>query len=192
MYKTEDEPKDKLWTLGGNCCVNVSSSAVRKALCIVGCRSWGGCARVEAAGTGNPCAFLFILLLTQLLWRNRIFSKAHSTWLRNPCRVPLPGYPLPSLFFLYFAKHIRCYGLSCVSSTPKLICWGHNPQYFWMWLFGDRVCKELIKLKWDCTSLVVQWLTICDYNAGGGSSIPGQGTKIPTCCVAQPEKKKKS
>ena len=37
--------------------------------------------------------------------------------------------------------------------------------------------------------LVVQWLRICDYNAGGRSSIPGQGIKILTFCVAQPEKK---
>ena len=37
-----------------------------------------------------------------------------------------------------------------------------------MTLFGDRVHKEWIKLKWDRTSLVVQWLRICDYNPGAG------------------------
>ena len=29
------------------------------------------------------------------------------------------------------------------------------------------------------TSLAVQWLRLCTSNAGGGGSIPGQGTKIP-------------
>ena len=29
------------------------------------------------------------------------------------------------------------------------------------------------------TSLAVQWLGICASNAGGASSIPGGGTKIP-------------
>ena len=29
------------------------------------------------------------------------------------------------------------------------------------------------------TSLAVQWLELCTASAGGASSIPGQGTKIP-------------
>ena len=37
--------------------------------------------------------------------------------------------------------------------------------------------------RWDSedigTSVVVQWLRLPAYNAGGADSIPGQGTKIP-------------
>ena len=29
------------------------------------------------------------------------------------------------------------------------------------------------------TSLVVQWLRLCSFTAGGKGSTPGQGTKIP-------------
>ena len=39
------------------------------------------------------------------------------------------------------------------------------------------------------TSLVVQWLSLCAPTAGGTGSIPGQGTKIPTCCMEQPKRK---
>ena len=31
---------------------------------------------------------------------------------------------------------------------------------------------------------VVQWLGLCASTAGGMGSVPGQGTRIPTCCVA--------
>ena len=41
------------------------------------------------------------------------------------------------------------------------------------------------------TPLVAQWLRLHALDAGGPSSIPGQGTKILPCCVAQPKKKKK-
>ena len=44
----------------------------------------------------------------------------------------------------------------------------------------SRICKELSKLKKKKgTFLVVQWLGPCTFNAGGVSSIPGQGTEIP-------------
>ena len=29
---------------------------------------------------------------------------------------------------------------------------------------------------------VVQWSRLCAFTAGGAGLIPGQGTKIPTCC----------
>ena len=38
-------------------------------------------------------------------------------------------------------------------------------------------------------SLVVQWLRLPASNAGDTSSIPGWGTKIPTCHVVWPKKK---
>ena len=31
------------------------------------------------------------------------------------------------------------------------------------------------------TSLVVQWLSLCAFNAGHADLIPGQGMKVPTC-----------
>lgn len=34
------------------------------------------------------------------------------------------------------------------SVTPQnLLCWNLNHQVLWMWLFGDKVFKEMIKLK---------------------------------------------
>ena len=43
------------------------------------------------------------------------------------------------------------------------------------------------------TSLAVQWLRLCTYNAGGAGSIPGRGTRIPhaTWCSQKKKKKKK-
>ena len=38
------------------------------------------------------------------------------------------------------------------------------------------------------TSLAVQWLRLHTCTAGGTGSIPGQGTKIPTCHVVCPKK----
>ena len=41
-----------------------------------------------------------------------------------------------------------------------------------------------IKFKrYNQTFLVVQWLRLQVLNAGGTDLIPGQGTKIPTCCM---------
>ena len=36
---------------------------------------------------------------------------------------------------------------------------------------------ETLKI-WE-TSLVIQWLRLCTFTAGGMGSIPGLGTKIP-------------
>ena len=41
------------------------------------------------------------------------------------------------------------------------------------------------------TSLVVQGLGLCNSNAGGTGSIPGQGTKIPQATYSQKKKKKR-
>ena len=41
------------------------------------------------------------------------------------------------------------------------------------------------------TSLVVQGLGLCNSNAGGTGSIPGQGTKIPQAAYSQKKEKKK-
>ena len=41
------------------------------------------------------------------------------------------------------------------------------------------------------TSLVVQWLRLHASTAGGGGSIPGQGTKIPHALGHGQKKKKK-
>ena len=41
------------------------------------------------------------------------------------------------------------------------------------------------------TSLVVQWLQLCPYNAGGTGSIPGQETKIPHNEMWQKKKKER-
>ena len=40
------------------------------------------------------------------------------------------------------------------------------------------------------TSLAVQWLRLHASIAGGVGSIPGHGTKIPSCCVAKKKEKK--
>ena len=42
------------------------------------------------------------------------------------------------------------------------------------------------------TSLIVQWLRLCTSIAGGTGSIPGPGTNIPTCHIAQPKNEKKT
>ena len=39
---------------------------------------------------------------------------------------------------------------------------------------------------------MVQWLRPQAFNAGDAGSIPGQGTKIPTCQMAQPKNKNKT
>ena len=41
-----------------------------------------------------------------------------------------------------------------------------------------RLGCELLKIRKEGTSLVVQWLGLCASTAGGTGSIPGQGTKI--------------
>ena len=41
------------------------------------------------------------------------------------------------------------------------------------------------------TSLVVQGLGLCNSNAGGTGSIPGQGTNIPQDAYSQKKEKKK-
>ena len=41
------------------------------------------------------------------------------------------------------------------------------------------------------TSLSVQWLRLCAYNAGGAGSIPGRGTKIPHAAGRGQKKKTK-
>ena len=38
---------------------------------------------------------------------------------------------------------------------------------------------------------MAQWFRLHASTAGGMSLIPGQGTKDPTCCTAQPKEKKK-
>ena len=50
---------------------------------------------------------------------------------------------------------------------------------------------DLIKLKSFCTartSLAVQWLRLCAFNAGSVGSIPSQRSKDPTCCGAAKKK----
>ena len=50
---------------------------------------------------------------------------------------------------------------------------------------------DLIKLKTFCaarTSLAVQWLRLCAFNAGSVGSIPSQRRKDPTCCGAAKKK----
>ena len=60
--------------------------------------------------------------------------------------------------------------------------------------------KEIIKIRADGTSLVIQCLRLRAPNVGGPGSVPGWGTKIPhmatkhTCCneePAQPKERKK-
>ena len=53
-------PLRQPWTLGDDCCQHTSVSC-KEGTCVAGCGSRGGCARVGAAGTGNPCTFLLIL-----------------------------------------------------------------------------------------------------------------------------------
>ena len=53
----------------------------------------------------------------------------------------------------------------------------------------ENFLEELLSLG---ISLVVQWLRPQAFNAGDSGSIPGQGTKIPTCQMAQPKNKNKT
>ena len=39
---------------------------------------------------------------------------------------------------------------------------------------------------------MVQWLRLCASTAGGVGSVPGQGTKTPTCHMTWPKKKKRN
>ena len=57
---------------------------------------------------------------------------------------------------------------------------------------GAWTALTLLSLRRELeTSLAVQWLRLRASTAGGTDSIPGQGTKIPTCHMARPKKLKK-
>ena len=43
----------------------------------------------------------------------------------------------------------------------------------------DVQSLDILKSEWHGNSLAVQWLGLCASTAGGPSSIPGRGTKIP-------------
>ena len=93
------------------------------------------------------------------------------------------------------------------SSQPKHQTWvSHTAgRFFTVWATREaseeskRSSNEKLMIKAHSgTSLVVQWLRLCTPNAGGLSSIPGQGSrshllqlKDPACCnwdLAQPNK----
>ena len=50
--------------------------------------------------------------------------------------------------------------------------------------FGDQLDKRHKEERRVGTSLVVEWLRLHPFNAGGTGSVPGQGTKIlcAVCC----------
>ena len=56
----------------------------------------------------------------------------------------------------------------------------------------EKIYLHLLIKEADWTCLVVQWLRLCASTARGMGSVPGQGTKIPTCpWCGQKEKEQK-
>ena len=54
-------------------------------------------------------------------------------------------------------------------------------------LCSDELCPAVSKTSPQGTSLVVQWLRLHASTAGGASSIPGPGTKIPHAAWCGPQ-----
>ena len=57
-----------------------------------------------------------------------------------------------------------------------------------LWLVTVVTSCRCCAFKTWGNSLVVQWLGLCALAAKGLASMPGQGTKGPISCVAQPNK----
>lgn len=57
-----------------------------------------------------------------------------------------------------------------------------------LWLVTVVTSCRCRAFKTRGNSLLVQWLGLCALTAEGLASIPGQGTKGPISCVAQPNK----
>ena len=79
-------------------------------------------------------------------------------------------------------------GWICIWQISKLwlICiveWPQPTQHLIFLIFKLKKKKE--KPGRTGTSLVVQWLGFCTFNAEGPGSIPGQGTKISTSCLGK-------
>ena len=69
-------------------------------------------------------------------------------------------------------------GISSNSWTVVCVCvWGCTGLILQHILFTiDNGSENLKNVE---TSLTVQWLRLCTYNAGDAGSIPGQGIKVP-------------
>ena len=57
-------------------------------------------------------------------------------------------------------------------SHGMTILWESFPQFSWLYQAGT-----LKNMRGDRTSLVAQWLRLCDPNAGGPCWIPGPGNR---------------
>ena len=118
-------------------------------------------------------------------------------------RLPLPSPVHP--FLLVFQE---LWGSCCCTHSlrnPKLTFAFLNQVYGWLvqtkqktinntsaWFRGFDVVNMWVWNQHESlsrTSLVIQWLGLCAFRAGGMGSLPGQRTRIP--CAAQPEKKKR-
>ena len=115
-----------------------------------------------------PCTFR---TPAELLGRARRPEKG----LNGTLRPLFPGDSVPTLH-----TFLICKALSPVKGIPCIHSVGHSVEGFPL---QDRNLGN---------SPVVQWLGLHATTTGGPGSIPGQGTKIPECCVVRPKKKKSS
>lgn len=111
---------------------------------------------VYLGGWGNKSKLKCEEPRQQFLFSSRKTESVCSCFLPGPCKNISPLWPcLPSesrwlgnkSSWLSF-NYRDCYGLNCVPS--KFTCWSANPLAAWnVTLFGARVFREVIEIKWD-------------------------------------------